>query len=69
MAKPRTSQALTRQPKKAAPQAAPKVVLPEGYRQMNRTSLTTLARRLGLKLETKFTSRAEGRKALEALVG
>jgi hypothetical protein len=57
--------------RKAKAKAAPKpaITLPDGYKQMNRTSLTALYRRLsGDEKAGKFGTRSEGRQALEALV-
>jgi hypothetical protein len=52
-----------------ARKATPKVTLPEGYKQMNRTSLTALYKRLSWDAKAaKFGTRSEGRQALEALV-
>jgi hypothetical protein len=51
---------------KAAPK--PAITLPDGYKQINRTSLTALYRRLsGDAKAVKFGTRGEGRQALEAL--
>jgi hypothetical protein len=62
-------------PVKAAPKARkpkaekPTITLPEGYRSMNRTSLTALYKRLtGDTKAAKFATRSAGREALEALV-
>jgi hypothetical protein len=56
--------------KAASPKkVAPKIELPEGYKTMNRTSLTALAKRLGMDVKAKFATRGEGRQALEAFAG
>jgi hypothetical protein len=53
--------------KAAAPKVAkPAITLPENMATMNRTSLTALARKLGMTVSAKFATRKEGRDAITA---
>ena len=48
---------------KAAPK--PAITLPEDFAKLNRTSLTALAKRLGMDIKAKFATRGEGRQAIK----